>query len=108
MAISLRNQRLFSKAEASLWPHSIRWRLQIWLAFLLVSVLGGFGFTTYQLERGHRLWESDRRREGRLAAVRESPFTFGSEHQRPPSGQTSADRSAEERRMSPPARAQKA
>lgn len=31
--------------------HSIRWRLLLWLAFLLILLLTGFGATVYQLQR---------------------------------------------------------
>ena len=30
---------------------SIRWRLQIWLAFLLIFTLSGFGFATFEAHR---------------------------------------------------------
>src|SRR5882724_10083432 len=42
-----------------LFTHSIRWRLQLWLAFLLVGVLSGFGVTVYQLQRIHQLNQLD-------------------------------------------------
>src|SRR6476620_10224718 len=34
-----------------MFTKSIRWRIQLWLAFLLVCVLTGFGATVYQLYR---------------------------------------------------------
>jgi signal transduction histidine kinase len=45
-------------------PRSLRWRLQLWLAFLLVCVLAGFGVTVYQLQRVNRFNQID----GELAA----------------------------------------
>jgi len=36
-----------------MFAKSIRWRLQLWIAFLLVCVLSGFGITVYQLQRLH-------------------------------------------------------
>lgn len=33
------------------FPHSIRWRLQIWHGLILLAVLGGFGFTAWKLEQ---------------------------------------------------------
>jgi two-component system, OmpR family, sensor kinase len=38
---------------------SIKWRLQIWYGLILVSVLAGFGFTAYQLERGRLVGRID-------------------------------------------------
>ncbi len=34
-----------------MFPKSIRWRFQLWLAFLLVCILSGFGLSAYQLHR---------------------------------------------------------
>jgi two-component system, OmpR family, sensor kinase len=48
---------------------SIRWRLQLWLAFLLVCVLSGFGVTVYQLERVNQLKQIDEELERRVAAI---------------------------------------
>ena len=48
---------------------SIRWRLQIWLAFLLVCVLIGFGVTVYQLQRVNQLKQIDEELERRVAAL---------------------------------------
>jgi two-component system, OmpR family, sensor kinase len=64
---------------SSLAPHSIRWRLQLWLAVLLTAVLGGFGFTVYQLERVKRFNQIDGELETRVSvlnrALRDAPFT---------------------------------
>ena len=55
----------------------IRWRLQLWLAFLLASVLAGFGAAVYQLQRLHQLSlideELDRRVAVLVSALRPSP-----------------------------------
>jgi heavy metal sensor kinase len=48
---------------------SIRWRLQVWLAFLLVCVLTGFGVTVYQLQRVNQLKQIDEELERRVAAL---------------------------------------
>ena len=51
--------------------NSIRARLQIWYGLILVVILAGFGFTAWQLERGHLFGrlngELDRRANGKLA-----------------------------------------
>jgi heavy metal sensor kinase len=49
---------------------SIKWRLQIWYGLILVIVLAGFGFTSYQLERNRQFGRIDQelhRRVGVLA-----------------------------------------
>jgi len=48
---------------------SIRWRLQLWLAFLLVCVLSGFGVTIYQLQRVSQLRQIDEELERRVAVL---------------------------------------
>ena len=52
-----------------MFTHSIRWRLQSWLAFLLVCVLTGFGVTVYQLQRINQLKQIDDELESRVAAL---------------------------------------
>jgi two-component system OmpR family sensor kinase len=52
-----------------MFPHSIRWRLNLWLGFLLLCVLAGFGMTVYQLERINQLNQLDDELERRIAAV---------------------------------------
>src|SRR6266545_8147950 len=55
---------------------SIRWRLQIWYGVILMAVLAGFGFTSFQLERGRqfrRIDEELQRRVGALANVIRQP-----------------------------------
>ena len=56
--------------------NSIRWRLQIWYGAILLAVLAGFGFTSFQLERGRqfrRIDEELQRRVGALANVIRQP-----------------------------------
>src|SRR5690348_17455664 len=48
---------------------SIRWRLQLWLAFLLVCLLSGFGFTVYQLQRVSQRRQLDEELERRVAVI---------------------------------------
>jgi heavy metal sensor kinase len=48
---------------------SIRWRLQLWVAFLLAGVLSGFGVTVYQLQRIHLLNQVDEDLGRRVSAV---------------------------------------
>ncbi|HVY69206.1 MAG TPA: HAMP domain-containing sensor histidine kinase [Verrucomicrobiae bacterium] len=52
-----------------LFPTSIRWRLQLWLAFLLVCILGGFGATAYQLHRSNQVGQIDEELQRRVAAL---------------------------------------
>ena len=52
-------------------PKSIRWRLQLWLAFLLICVLSGFGITAYQLHRITLFAQIDDELELRLGALKE-------------------------------------
>src|SRR5437870_4341251 len=49
--------------------NSIRWRLQLWLAFLLVGVLTGFGVAVYQLQRLNQLKQIDEELDRRVAAL---------------------------------------
>src|SRR5213079_506328 len=64
-----------------MFTKSIRWRLQLWLAFLLLFVLSGFGVTIYQLQRVNQLKQIDQELERRVAvlaaAVRGGPPGFG-------------------------------
>ncbi len=70
-----------------MFVNSIRWRLQLWLAFLLLCVLSGFGITAYQLHKVQRFQQLDEALEDRLtalsAAVRRPPF-FGGRRGGPP------------------------
>ena len=70
-----------------MFTHSIRWRFQFWLGFLLLCVLSGFGFSVYQLQRIHQLQQVDRELQLRVTglnfAVRR-PGPFDSGRGRPP------------------------
>ena len=55
-----------------MFTQSIRWRLQLWLAFLLVAVLGGFGFAVYQLQRTRQFNLIDEELQLRVAALGKS------------------------------------
>lgn len=52
-----------------MFTHSIRWRLTLWLAFLLGCVLTGFGVTAYQLHRVNQFAQLEQELERRLTAV---------------------------------------
>jgi len=52
-----------------MFTKSIRWRLQLWLAFLLASALAGFGVTVYQLQRLHQLSFIDDELDRRVAVL---------------------------------------
>jgi len=52
-----------------MFTKSLRWRLQLWLAFLLASVLAGFGVTVYQLQRLHQLSFIDDELDRRVAVL---------------------------------------
>jgi heavy metal sensor kinase len=52
-----------------MFTKSIRWRLQLWLAFLLVCVLTGFGVTVYHLQRLHQLNQIDEELGNRVSAL---------------------------------------
>ena len=49
--------------------NSLRWRLQLWLAFLLVCVLSGFGVAVYQLQHVNQLTQIDEELQRRVAAL---------------------------------------
>lgn len=51
------------------FTHSIRWRLQLWLAFLLVGLLTGFAIAVYQLQKIKQLAQIDDALEQRVAAL---------------------------------------
>lgn len=52
-----------------MFAKSIRLRFQLWLAFLLLAVLSGFGFTAFHLYRTARLHEIDLQLERRVGAL---------------------------------------
>jgi hypothetical protein len=64
-----------------MFTKSIRWRLQLWLAFLLVCILSGFSLTAYQLHRTNRLNQINEDLQRRVAAV------SGDVRRRPPFGE---------------------
>ena len=49
-----------------MFTHSIRWRLQLWLGFLLVCILTGFGLTAYHLHRNNQLSQIDQEIQRRV------------------------------------------
>jgi two-component system OmpR family sensor kinase len=52
-----------------MFTNSIRWRLQMWIAFLLLCVLSGFGVTVYQLHRVNQFSRIDEELERRVGAL---------------------------------------
>src|SRR5881628_3206158 len=52
-----------------MFTKSIRWRLLLWLAFLLVCILSGFGVTAYQLHRTNQFNQIDEVLKRRVAAL---------------------------------------
>src|SRR5882672_6455489 len=52
-----------------MFTKSIRWRLVLWLGFLLVCILSGFGVTAYQLYRINQFKQLDEALGGRVAAL---------------------------------------
>lgn len=60
-----------------MFPKSIRWRVQLWLAALLAVVLSGFGFSVYQLYRTTRFGQLDEELDRRVTA-------FASDIRKPP------------------------
>src|SRR5258706_8495377 len=52
-----------------MFAKSIRLRFQLWLAFLLLAVLGGFGVTAYHLYRRGQLTEVDAQLERRVGSL---------------------------------------
>jgi len=52
-----------------MFAKSIRWRMQLWLAFLLVCILSGFGVTAYQLHRTNLFQQIDEGLTRRVAAL---------------------------------------
>lgn len=50
-------------------PRSIRWRILLWLAFLLVALLTGFGLTAYQLQQASQFSRLDETLKHHVAIV---------------------------------------
>jgi two-component system OmpR family sensor kinase len=48
---------------------SLKWRLQVWHALMLLAVLAGFGFTAYRLDSVSRFERVDRELQNRAMAV---------------------------------------
>ena len=69
---------------------SIKWRFVLWLAFLLVGVLSGFGITAYQLHRVNRFAQLDEELKARVAALsgalRMPPMPMNGKFPGPPPG----------------------
>ena len=88
-----------------MFTQSIRWRLQLWLAFLLVCVLTGFGVTVYQLQRLHQLNQIDEELGARVSALSKAfrpppPFQRGAG--RPPLDRGPGDQEPNPERRPPP------
>jgi len=52
-----------------MFTKSIRWRLQLWLGFLLMCVLSGFCVAVYQVQRVHQFQQIDDELDRRVAAL---------------------------------------
>jgi heavy metal sensor kinase len=90
-----------------MFTQSIRWRLQLWLAFLLVCVLTGFGVTVYHLQRLHQLNQIDEELGNRVSALSSAfrqppPFERGPGG--PPFERGPGERGPDQGRMPPPRR----
>jgi two-component system OmpR family sensor kinase len=63
-----------------MFAHSIKLRFQLWLAFLLVGILTGFGYTAFRLYRGSQWNQIDGELMRRLGAITldvRRPFGLG-------------------------------
>jgi heavy metal sensor kinase len=49
--------------------HSIRWRLQLWHGLLLVTVLAGFGFTAWRLQRATQFQRVDQELDRQVQVI---------------------------------------
>src|SRR5262245_39473955 len=90
-----------------MFTRSIRWRLQLWLGFLLVIVLSGFGVAVYQLQRVSQFSHLDEELAHRVAALSaavRSPPPFGPPGRRPFDGRPGPESPGEEPRGPPPPR----
>lgn len=79
-----------------MFTKSIRWRFLLWLAFLLICILSGFGLTAYQLHRTNLINQIDEDLQHRVAAV------SGDVRGRPPFGERGGRRPFGERGGRPP------
>src|SRR5262249_30193331 len=50
-------------------PRSLRWRLQLWQGFLVVTMMAGFGITIYQFQSANRTRQIDGELEKRVTAL---------------------------------------
>ena len=90
-----------------MFTKSIRWRLQLWLAFLLVCVLTGFGVTVYHLQRIHLLNQIDDELGNRVSALSSAfrqPPPFGRGPGRPPFERGPGEREPDQGGAPPPQR----
>jgi heavy metal sensor kinase len=88
-----------------MFTKSIRWRLQLWLAFLLVCVLTGFGVTVYQLQRIRQLNQVDEELGTRVSALSSAfrqPRPFERGPGRPPIERGPGDQEPEQGPEPPP------
>jgi hypothetical protein len=72
MATALTDTRAAVRADGGtsrFWPRSLRWRLQLWLAVLLVSMLAAMMISAYELARSNRMRQIDTDVEARLTAL---------------------------------------
>jgi two-component system, OmpR family, sensor kinase len=80
-------------------PKSIKWRLQIWYGLILVVVLAGFGFTTYQLEHAKMYRQIDMemmRRVGILSHALRPPPPHRLDAGEPPFGRPPPDQTSDD------------
>ncbi len=73
--------------------NSIKWRLQLWYGLILVVVLAGFGFTSYQLERSRQFRRVDDGIHQRIGAV--AQILHGPGNRRQPPGRPGQPRQDE-------------
>src|ERR1035438_9094471 len=88
-----------------MFTQSIRWRLQLWLAFLLVCVLTGFGVTVYHLQRLHQLNQIDEELGNRVSALSSAfrqPPPFERGRGRPPFERGPGEGEPDQGRLPPP------
>ena len=50
----------------AMFPNSLRWRLQLWIGFLLLCLLAGFGVTAYHLHSTNQLTQIDQELKRRV------------------------------------------
>jgi hypothetical protein len=68
-----------------MFTKSIRWRLQLWLAFLLVCTLSGFGIASFEVYRTKQYQQVDEQLSHRVEGLgRMARGPFFSRGERPP------------------------